>query len=55
MPTITVPGRAAAGAAAVALAIAAVAGCAAYNGNGDSVTPNGVISEPAQPSPDADG
>jgi hypothetical protein len=50
----TVVRRTAAGAVAVALA-ATIAGCAAYNGNGDSVTPNGVTSEPAGPSPDANG
>lgn len=44
--------RTTAGALAVALA-ATIAGCAAYSGNGDSVTPNGVTSEPAGPSPDA--
>jgi len=44
--------RTAAGAVALALA-ATITSCAAYNGNGDSVTPNGVTSEPAGPSPDA--
>lgn len=54
MPTATVLRRSAAGALALALAVT-VAGCAANNGNGDSVTPNGVTSEPAGPSPDANG
>lgn len=54
MATITVRRRTAAGALAVALATT-IAGCAANNGNGDSVTPNGVTSEPAGPSPDANG
>jgi len=54
MPTTTLSGLAAAGAAAVALAVS-LAACAANNGNGDSVTPNGVTSEPAGPSPNANG
>lgn len=52
MATPTALRRTAAGAAAVVLA-AVLAGCAANNGNGDSVTPNGVTSEPAAPSPDS--
>lgn len=54
MPTTTLSGLAAAGAAAVALAVS-LAACASNNGNGDSVTPNGVTSEPAGPSPNGNG
>lgn len=44
--------RTAAGALVLALA-ATLTGCAANNGNGDSVTRNGVTSEPAGPSPNS--
>ncbi len=43
-------------AAAVAIAAAAaIAGCGDNYGNGDSVTRNGVTSEPAKPSPSNGG
>lgn len=51
MSTCSIPGRRAV-VVAIALA-AAVTGCASNNGNGDSVTPNGVTSEPAGPTPEA--
>ncbi|MGI8682488.1 MAG: hypothetical protein ACR2JO_10260 [Mycobacteriales bacterium] len=54
MPTTTtVLRRLTIGMTAAGLA-ASLAGCGANNGNGDSVTPNGVTSEPAA-SPNGNG
>lgn len=46
MPNTTILRRLTVGLAATGL-VASIAGCGPNNGNGDSVTPNGVTSEPA--------